>query len=152
MTVVIDVYNACECEAPEKAQFQCWVEAALQKTIDDHVEIGIRLVESAESAELNDAYRDKPFPTNVLSFPCESLINIEPRLLGDLVICAPLIVQEAQAQNKAVQHHWAHLVIHGCLHLLGYDHSQDDDADVMESLEINILHELDIANPYQQYE
>lgn len=151
VTVVVDLQIAYEGVVPEEAQFQKWVEAALQE-IDDDCELSIRLVAREESAELNTNYRGKDNATNVLSFPFESPIKIEPRLLGDLVVCVPVVEQEAADQNKDKSHHWAHLVIHGCLHLLGYDHVEDDEAEEMESLEINILHTLNIADPYQQQE
>ncbi|PHS24092.1 MAG: rRNA maturation RNase YbeY [Methylophaga sp.] len=112
-------------------------------------ELSIRLVEEQESAQLNSTYRGKIGSTNVLSFPFDSAIPIEPRLLGDLVICSNIVEKEALAQNKAKQDHWAHMVVHGCLHLLGYDHIEDDEADEMEALEVTILKSLLINDPYQ---
>ena len=151
MTVIVDLQIACQGEHPQAVQFQSWVEAALQQ-IKEECELSIRLVDTEESTELNSDYRGKEGSTNVLSFPFDSPVEIEPRLLGDLVICQPKVEQEAEQQNKNLQNHWAHLVVHGCLHLLGYDHIEDDAADEMEALEIKILQTLDIDNPYQEQE
>lgn len=134
---------------PSEPQFQTWVDAVLTDPSQDS-EIVIRLVDNAESAELNQQYRQKAGPTNILSFPFEAPAGIEMDLLGDLVICAPLITQEAAEQDKAAMEHWAHITVHGVLHLLGYDHVDDDEAEQMEALEIKILSQLNIANPYQQ--
>lgn len=148
MTVVVDFQCASEGNTPEAEQFQRWAEAALAD-LDEDCELSIRLVDEAESAELNSQYRGKTGPTNVLSFPFESPIELEPRLLGDLVICVPVVTNEAETQDKPLDAHWAHMVVHGCLHLLGYDHIEDDEAEQMEALEIKILQTLEIANPYQ---
>lgn len=133
---------------PSQQQFQAWVDAVLTESSEDS-EIVIRLVDDTESAELNQQYRQKAGPTNILSFPFEAPEGMEMELLGDLLICAPLIAREAAEQGKAVNHHWAHITIHGVLHLLGYDHVDDDEAEQMEALEIKILSKLNIANPYQ---
>lgn len=148
MTVTVDFQCVFDGETPDAAQFQLWAEAALAD-LDEDCELSIRLVDEGESAELNSRYRGKTGPTNVLSFPFESPIEIEPRLLGDLVICVPVVEREAAEQAKATNHHWAHMVVHGCLHLLGYDHIEEDEAEQMEALEIQILQALEIANPYQ---
>jgi probable rRNA maturation factor len=108
----------------------------------------IRLVDDQESAELNQQYRHKQGPTNILSFPFEAPDGFDTDLLGDLVICTPLIALEAQQQNKQLFDHWAHITIHGVLHLLGYDHIDDAEAEEMEALEIKILSRLNINNPY----
>ena len=97
---------------------------------------------------LNEKWSEKTGPTNVLSFPAESNHEILPKLLGDVVICAPIIAKEAEQQGKTVNNHWAHMVIHGALHLLGYDHINREDAKAMESLEIEVLNKLEIENPY----
>lgn len=132
---------------PDPARFQAWVEAALQGQPGG--EVTVRIVEEAESAELNGAWRGKPHATNVLSFPLA-----EPGdtggLLGDLVICAPVVAREAAAQGKPEEAHWAHLVVHGTLHLLGYDHEIEAEAERMEALEIRILHHLGYPDPYIQ--
>ena len=151
MTVIVDLQNACEGETPQLKQFQLWVEATLEKepSVVDDCELSIRLVDETECAELNASYRSKTGPTNVLPFPFDSPIAMEPMLLGDLVICAGVVEREAKEQNKASQDHWAHIVVHGCLHLLGYDHIKDDEAEIMETLEVTILKSLLISDPYQ---
>lgn len=110
-------------------------------------ELTLRIVGRAESQALNAQYRGKSSPTNVLSFPYEMEIEALP-LLGDIVICAPLVLSEARAQGKTARAHWAHLVIHGCLHVLGYDHVQEAEAIVMETRERELLSKLGFANPY----
>ena len=110
-------------------------------------ELCIRLVDEAESAALNAEYRHKNGPTNVLSFAADIDVP-ELRIWGDIVICAPLVHAEARAQGKPVDAHFAHLVVHGVLHLLGYDHQSDDEADQMESLEKHLLDQLGIPDPY----
>jgi probable rRNA maturation factor len=107
-------------------------------------------VDEKESTELNETYRLKSGPTNILSFPVEIPEEIELNLLGDLVICAPVLEKEALEQNKALLNHWAHIVIHGVLHLMGYDHIEDDEAELMEGKEITLLSHLGIKNPYLQ--
>jgi len=136
-------------EYPKEQQFQHWMDSVLIDQTQDS-EVLIRLVDVAESAELNQQYRHKTGPTNILSFPFEAPEGIAMDLLGDLVICAPLIAEEARQQNKQLDQHWAHITIHGILHLLGYDHIEDQDAEEMEALEIKILHKLNIVNPYQE--
>lgn len=148
MTVTVDFQLACAGQAPGVEQFQQWAESALSE-VEEDCELSIRLVDEDESGQLNSEYRGKSGPTNVLSFPFEAPVELQPRLLGDLVICCPVVEREAAEQNKAVNDHWAHMVIHGCLHLLGYDHIDDDDAEQMEALEIHILQSLNISNPYQ---
>ena len=144
----IELQIACTgVDYPTEQQFLAWVDAALPAQEQDS-EIVIRLVDAAESAELNLQYRHKTGPTNILSFPFEAPPGIEMDLLGDLVMCVPVIVQEAGQQTKPQMQHWAHITIHGVLHLLGYDHIEDADAEEMEALEIDILSRLNIANPY----
>jgi probable rRNA maturation factor len=134
---------------PDEQQIQGWVDAALQNHPSD-TEIVVRIVDEQESAELNQQYRHKSGPTNILSFPVDLPEGIELDLLGDLVICAPVLEKEAIEQQKVLADHWAHIIIHGVLHLLGYDHIEDGEAELMESKEISILNTLKIANPYQQ--
>lgn len=134
---------------PSEQQFQRWVDTVLSDPQQDS-EIVIRLVDEVESAALNQQYRHKPGSTNILSFPFEAPEGIVLDLLGDLVICAPKIADEAKQQNKQLNEHWAHITIHGVLHLLGYDHIRDSEAEEMEALEIKLLHTLNIANPYQE--
>lgn len=134
---------------PTEEQFQTWLDAALADQ-GQEFEVVIRLVDEAESAQLNQEYRGKTGATNVLSFAFEIPDSIPLNLLGDLVICAPLVEKEALEQHKPVEYHWAHLVIHGVLHLRGYDHIEDDEAEEMEAKEIRILQQLHIPNPYQE--
>ena len=147
MNVFIDLQQTVDIVQPDLAKFQSWAAAALQEVAED-CELSIRIVDAAESQQLNRDYRGKDKPTNVLSFPFESPVPLQPRLLGDLVICAPVVTAEAAQQGKAEMHHWAHLTIHGCLHLLGYDHINDDEAEQMENREIAILRQFNIENPY----
>jgi len=135
---------------PNQEQFQLWVDAALDDITQD-TEVLIRIVDEQESAELNEQYRNKRGATNILSFPFEApdIAGIESDLLGDLVICAPVLEREAREQNKTLADHWAHIVVHGVLHLLGYDHINDEDAEIMEHKETVILQKLNINNPYR---
>ncbi|MBV1881588.1 MAG: rRNA maturation RNase YbeY [Pseudomonadales bacterium] len=127
-----------------------WLDAVLVKLqVEEGTELSIRLVDREESAQLNETYRHKTGPTNVLSFPFEATDNIPIPLLGDIVICAAIVEEEAREQNKLINHHWAHMVIHGTLHLLGYDHIQSSDAVIMENLEITIMAHLGLRNPYE---
>jgi probable rRNA maturation factor len=115
-------------------------------------EMTIRIVDEKEMTMLNGTYRGKHYPTNVLSFPFDMSdddIDLEIPLLGDLVICAAVVEREALNQKKSVEAHWAHMVVHGTLHLLGHDHEKDTDASVMEAKEIKILQALGFNNPYQ---
>jgi probable rRNA maturation factor len=135
-------------DLPSEAQFRAWCEIALrQRTADS--ELTIRLVDEAEGLELNHTYRQRDYATNVLSFPADvpdEMMDIP--LLGDLVICVPVVEREALEQEKTPEAHWAHLVIHGCLHLLGYDHIDDAEAEEMEALERTLLAELGHPDPY----
>ena len=132
MAHTIDLQIACqETQIPSLAQFQLWISSALAEVSSDTTqdfELTIRLVNNEESQQLNHQYRQKDKPTNVLSFPFDVPDGIEMNLLGDLVICIDVMKEEAQAQNKALFDHWAHLVIHGCLHLVGFDHISDEEA------------------------
>ncbi|MCP1650959.1 rRNA maturation RNase YbeY [Pseudomonas nitroreducens] len=145
----LDLQVASEAAAlPSEAEFRAWCELALRQRQNDS-ELTIRLVDEAEGRELNKTWRHKDYATNVLSFPADvpdELLDIP--LLGDLVICAPVVTREAAEQGKSVQAHWAHLVIHGCLHLLGYDHIDDVEAEEMEGLERELLAELGHPDPY----
>jgi len=145
----LDLQVASEAtDLPSEAQFRQWCELALRQRQNDS-ELTIRLVDEAEGRELNKTWRHKDYATNVLSFPADvpdELLDIP--LLGDLVICAPVVQREAAEQGKSAEAHWAHLVIHGCLHLLGYDHIEDAEAEEMESLERELLAELGHPDPY----
>ena len=147
--MIIDLQIACEQETglPTVEQIEQWATAAVQPQSDE-VEMTVRIVDEAESHELNLNYRGKDRPTNVLSFPFECPDEVELPLLGDLVICRQVVEREAQEQDKPVMAHWAHMVVHGSLHLLGYDHIEDDEAEKMESLETQIMTGLGFADPY----
>ena len=129
-----------------------WVNAALATETDSAIELAIRVVDADESQELNATFRGKDYPTNVLSFPADIQLPDGPTLLGDIAICLPVVEQEASEQSKHFEQHFAHMVIHGCLHLMGYDHGNDDDADAMEAKEIGILANLGYPNPYLRQE
>lgn len=147
--MIIDLQIACEQESglPTTEQIEQWATAAVQPQSDE-VEMTVRIVDEAESHALNLNYRGKDRPTNVLSFPFECPDEVELPLLGDLVICRQVVEREAQEQDKPLMAHWAHMVVHGSLHLLGYDHIEDDEAEEMESLETQIMTGLDFADPY----
>ena len=134
---------------PDFQQIQLWVNTALED-YDQDTEIVVRIVDERESAELNEQYRHKSGPTNILSFPVDLPELIELDLLGDLVICAPVLEKEALEQDKLLVHHWAHIIVHGVLHLLGYDHIDEAQAELMENKEIAILNKLHINNPYSE--
>lgn len=136
-------------QLPGKEQFQLWVDAVLTDGSQDS-EIVIRIVDEAEMIQFNEQYRNKKGSTNILSFPFDPPEEADSCLLGDLLVCAPIVELEAQQQNKILTHHWAHMIVHGVLHLIGYDHINDLDADEMESLEIKILKSIKIDNPYQE--
>ncbi|RXR08550.1 rRNA maturation RNase YbeY [Pseudoxanthomonas composti] len=138
---------------PAAVSFRKWVAAALKGRIRE-ADLAIRIVDAKEGQSLNRHYRGKDYATNVLSFPGEldEDIKLPPGvtmpLLGDLVICAPVVAREAKEQGKPLAAHYAHLTVHGTLHLLGWDHEDDKDAEAMEQLEREILAELGIADPY----
>ena len=132
---------------PTEEQIVQWATAAVQPE-EDGVEMTVRIVDEAESHKLNLTYRGKDRPTNVLSFPFECPDEVELPLLGDLVICRQVVEREAAEQEKPLMAHWAHMVVHGSLHLLGYDHIEDDEAEEMESLETQIMQGLGFDDPY----
>ncbi|MFL1483709.1 rRNA maturation RNase YbeY [Marinobacter sp. LN3S78] len=137
-------------ELPGDDQLTRWARAGWQQAHDS--EVTLRLVDESESQALNHQYRGKDRPTNVLSFPFEAPAGITVPLAGDLVICAPVVAREAAEQDKTPEAHWAHMVIHGLLHLQGYDHIEDDEAEAMEALEIRLLADLSYGNPYETEE
>ena len=147
MPVKLDLQNDDGFDGlPAESSFHRWVEAALQDSYDE-LEQTLRIVGEAESRELNRRYRDKDAPTNVLAFPIDAEY-LDYDCLGDLVICAPVVAAEAAAQGKTRESHWAHLVVHGMLHLQGYDHQTAEQTVDMEQLEIKILDTLGYTNPY----
>jgi probable rRNA maturation factor len=148
MTIEVDVQRACDFAAlPEDEQFAAWARAALADR--QQAELTVRLVDREESRDLNNRFRDKDRPTNVLSFPAGLPEELGISLLGDVVICAPLVAEEAEDQGKTLADHLAHLMIHGILHLLGYDHQEEAAAEQMEQREVEILSTLGVANPYR---
>lgn len=167
MMLQVDIQNASSCEhIPDDETFKRWVVAALkaaanlddsalkntsqqEKEAEKEKELSLRLVDEEESRSLNLQYRGIDKATNVLSFPCELPPEVDIALLGDLVICAQVVEREAQEQNKGPESHWAHMVVHGTLHLLGFDHIDETEAEHMESLETAIITALGYAPPYQ---
>lgn len=147
MNAQIDIQVACEEPVPDEDDIRRFIVAALAPE-HDGAELSVRLTSECEITELNQQYRGKTGSTNVLSFPADLPPELKLPLLGDIVICAAVVEREAKAQNKASIAHWAHMLAHGCLHLQGYDHIQEDDAEQMEALEIQILSSLGFANPY----
>lgn len=133
--------------SPSIEQFDLWVETVIENH-KSFFQISIEIVDINTSQELNKTYRNIDKATNVLSFPLDLPEIVEEDLIGDLAICSAVVEKEAQQQNKELDHHWAHLTIHGVLHLLGYDHIEEEQAKKMEDLEIKFLHKLNITNPY----
>jgi len=145
--VKIDLQNDDGYESiPDIELFRLWVNAALQIDVGEF-EQTIRIVGTAEIQGLNSQYRGKEGPTNILSFPAE-IPHVDYQYLGDLVICAPVVIEEARQQIKEINAHWAHLIVHGMLHLQGFDHENGIDAEKMETLEVKILSTLGYSNPY----
>ena len=147
MAIIVDLQNdAGFADAPALTDFERWVSAALRNSYAQ-LEQTICIVDEAQSRELNHRFRARDSATNVLAFPGENDL-LDYDCLGDLVICAPRVSAEAQQQGKPLDAHWAHLVVHGMLHLQGYDHQSDEQASAMEALEIEILDTLGYTNPY----
>jgi probable rRNA maturation factor len=146
---------------PDSSTIEYWIKTALLevsvpeklKQVENKYELTVRIVSKNEIQQLNKTYRHKDKTTNILSFPFETFSfqesELPVKLLGDLVICHDIIVDEAHQQQKKIAEHWAHMMVHGVLHLIGYDHLDDHEADVMENLEVQILDKLNIHNPYQ---
>ncbi|MCL4114733.1 UNVERIFIED_CONTAM: hypothetical protein GTU68_053612 [Idotea baltica] len=156
--VIVDLQNPYDFDAlPDLAELQLWCKKAIQTVsysniFNDSLSVLVRVVNDAESAELNKTYREKEGPTNIEKSGLDNDQKIQRREqqshLGDLVICHSLVANEALEQDKSVISHWAHLIVHGTLHLQGFDHVDDDEADQMEGLEIKILEQLGFKNPY----
>jgi len=155
MQVLLDIQNTIDSKKlPPPIKIENWVSVALEKvdTKFNQPEVTVRVVSLAESQELNLQYRNKNKPTNILSFPFE-VPDMIPQdeigeFLGDLVICEDIIIQEAKEQKKSLESHWAHMIIHGTLHLIGFDHVMANDAEDMEALEVKILTTLGFSDPY----
>lgn len=151
----LDVQLAVENDSnlPTEEQLALWATAALlNRTEYEEPEMTIRIVDEEESQELNHEYRGKDKPTNVLSFPFEAPAHVPIPLLGDLIICKQVVEREATEQGKTLTSHWAHMVVHGCLHLLGYDHIDDTEAEEMEGIEKVLMSELSFEDPYKNDE
>lgn len=149
MTVSVFVENrAGRKGVPLRRSFQQWIEAIPELRKRRAAEVAIVIVDAAEGRDFNQRFRHRDYATNVLSFPYERLPGDRSGLLGDLVVCAPVVAREARAQGKRARDHYAHMTIHGVLHLLGHDHQNDADAQRMEALETRILDRLGIADPY----
>ena len=152
MTLRIDVQvGGTRTGLPSVAKLRHWARSALAGR-RRAAELSIRIVDAAESRALNRRYRGKDRPTNVLAFPAELPPELELPLLGDLVICRDVVEAEAAAQHKPLDAHWAHMVVHGTLHLVGYDHESDDEAATMEAAEAEVLAELGWPDPYLERE
>jgi probable rRNA maturation factor len=148
MSVTLDLQSEVE-GGPDEDDIRRWIEAVLAtEAYTADVELTVRVVDEDEMAALNARYRHKSGPTNILSFPFEAPPGVELNLLGDLVIAAPVVKQEAREQGKTESAHWAHMIVHGTLHLLGYDHQDTVEAEDMEAREIRILKQLGYSNPY----
>jgi probable rRNA maturation factor len=146
----VDIQTASVEAVPTEKDLRRWIAAALHgRATQEQVEVSVRLVDSAEMAQLNETYRGKTGATNVLSFPAGLPAELAIPLLGDIVICAPVVRAEAAQQGKTESAHWAHMTVHGTLHLLGYDHIEEEEATIMEALESAILSELNYAGPYE---
>lgn len=150
MAAILDYQLASEYPSvPTPENIQVWADCVLNHLQQSASELTVRIVDEEEGQTLNREYRQKDYPTNVLSFPFEAPPEVEINFLGDLVICAAVVAKEAKQQHKSENDHWAHMIVHGLLHLLGYDHIDQNEAEHMESLEVEILNKLGIDDPYQ---
>ncbi len=147
MDINLVVQNESSLKVPEEDKIRHWVNSAVSDK-HDNSELTVRIVDEAEGLELNKQWRSKDYATNVLSFPIGETPEEAPGMLGDIVICAPVVKREALEQEKDEEAHWAHMVIHGLLHLQGFDHERPGEAEQMEALEISILDNIGYANPY----
>lgn len=153
MIVQVDVQLAADdCSVPTADDIATWVNRAVDAAgCSGDMEVSVRVVSAVEMQQLNSEFRGQDKPTNVLSFPAGDLAGLPDeaeRPLGDIVVCAAVVADEAEQQGKTERDHWAHMIVHGTLHLLGFDHENDSDAAEMESLEIRIMTDYGIANPY----
>ena len=148
--MLVEVQRASSMLVPSDKDIRHWILSALHgQTTLHEVEISVRLVDREEMSQLNETYRGKKGPTNVLSFHADLPPELALPLLGDIVICAPVVAAEAAEQGKSASAHWAHMTVHGTLHLLGYDHVEEEDAVSMEALESTILSQMDYDCPYE---
>ncbi len=153
MNINLDVQYELDAPGlPEEDLVRRWVAAVLNGYDKPEVDVVVRIVDEAEITVLNREFRGKDAPTNVLSFPAEAMPGVDHDMLGDVVVCAPVVVEEAVVQHKDLEAHWAHMVIHGVLHLSGYDHIDDSDAEKMESKETAIMQGLGYADPWLESE
>lgn len=144
----IDIsYGLPRAGLPAAGTLRAFAEAALAGRREDG-ELSVRIVDTDEGRALNRDYRDKDYATNVLSFPAELPPGVPLPILGDLVLCAPVIAREAEEQGKPLKHHYAHMLVHGVLHLLGHDHMDEAEAEAMEAIEREVLAGLGIPDPY----
>lgn len=149
MSYQIDIeINSSNSQIPTADNIERWISAALSSDKLAEAEVSVYIVDEAESQSLNAQYRGKNKPTNVLSFPADIPEEVGIPLLGDLVVCAPVVAREAEEQGKSLEAHWAHMLVHGTLHLLGYDHIEDDEAEAMESLETELITQMNFPAPY----
>lgn len=148
LQMVVDPKSAQQWHAPSASQLDDWLAACVAAENRQHVVVTVRIVDLAEMTQLNQAYRNKSGPTNVLSFPCDLPQELAQDFIGDIIICAPVVAREATEQGKPPLAHWCHMVVHGVLHLFGYDHEDDAHANIMEQNERSILTALGFADPY----
>ena len=150
----IEIEVACQDKIPSmdciESALECAWESGKTRQCLSVNEVSVKIINAEEMRVLNRNFRGKDYPTNVLAFPSHPIPGIPNTLLGDIAICAPVVWEEANEQNILLTAHWAHLAAHGLLHLLGYDHETDEQADVMQALEINVLKKLGYPNPYLQ--
>ena len=151
MTSTIHIEDASGAdEVPDPTTMRGWIEAALTHEKREGAELSLRLVNEAEITALNSQFRNKSKPTNVLSFPAQLPAGVDIPLLGDIAVCAQIVAEEARDQHKSLPAHWAHILVHGTLHLLGYDHIDDADANEMETMETTIITQLGFPPPYKE--
>lgn len=149
MSVELAFFNESQLnDIPEQQQFEKWIQLALP--LDSHCELALRIIDEDEMVRLNQQFRNRKGTTNVLSFPAQIPEGVDLPLLGDIIICAPVVLHEAKQQQKMIVHHFAHLAIHGTLHLLGHDHHEPKDAQIMEQREVDIMEKLGFPNPYTE--
>jgi len=135
---------------PKTELIRAWAATAYGKVANTDAEVTVRVVDEEDGRQLNMQYRNQPAATNVLSFPFEDPPGMKTKILGDIVLCAPVISREALDQGKPLAAHWAHMIVHGVLHLCGYRHDVENDADLMEQLEAQIIEQIGFTNPYTE--